>query len=205
MFLDLAEEHQFFAIVARDLQDLDKFTQNMTTRSHPQLPWTLEWAALGPLGNAILAEELPAIITFHWIDRNFQTNTTNQRIFQLLMHLSIHYSLNIITTIHLMMMMWMLMLCQICQSDIFVILNVSSSACDCSTGSARCCSSVGSCISVPILGTSGVIDVDGDGSLIWKIKLRLTWESALKWVMMMMITIRMMNMSSVVGTWASVV
>lgn len=80
MFLNLTEQHQLFAIVARYLQNLDKFTQNMTARPDSQLAWTLKWTALGPLGYAILAEELPAIITFHWIDWNFQTNATNERI-----------------------------------------------------------------------------------------------------------------------------
>lgn len=172
----------------------------MTARPHSQLPWTLKWAALGPLSNAILAEELPAIITFHWIDWNFQTNSTNERIFQLLMHLPIHHSLNIIPTIHLMMMIvcMCLILGQIYQSNIFVILNVCSSACDPLAGSARCSGSVGSRISVPVLGASVVIDVDGYCSLIWKIELRLTWKSAFEWVIVCMLC-------AVVGTWTSVV
>jgi hypothetical protein len=80
MFLNLTEQHQLFAIVARYLQNLDKLTQNMTARPHPQLPRALKRAALRPLGNTILAEELPAIIAFHRINGNFQTNTTNERI-----------------------------------------------------------------------------------------------------------------------------
>jgi hypothetical protein len=80
MFLNLAEQHQFFAIVARYLENLDKFTQNMTAGPHSQLPWTLKRTALRPLSNAILAEELPAIIAFHWVNWYFQTNSTNERI-----------------------------------------------------------------------------------------------------------------------------
>ena len=116
------------------------------------------------------------------------------------MHLSIHHSLNIISTIQLMMCMRMCMLSMamvsmwmiaICHSDLFVFLNVSS-ACNPLTCSARGCCSVGSCISVPVLRASVVIDVHGYCSLIWKIKLRLTW-SVVK------------RLCAVVGTWTSVV
>jgi hypothetical protein len=144
----------------------------MTAWPNSQLTWTLEWTALGPLGNTILAEQFPAIITFHWVDWNFQTNTTNERIFKFLVHLAIHYSLNIVPTIDLMMMMT-LILGQIYLSNLFVFLNISS-ACNLLT-CARCCGSVGSCVSIPVLGASMVINVHGDGSLIWKIKLRLIW------------------------------
>ena len=91
MVLNLAEQYQLFAIVARYLQNLDKLTQDMTAGPHPERPWALKRARLWPLSYTSPAEELPAIVAFHRINRNFQTDSTNQRILQLLMHLPIHH------------------------------------------------------------------------------------------------------------------
>lgn len=90
----------------------------MTTRPYSELSWTLKWAALWPFCDAFLAKQLPTIVTFHWVDRDLQANTTNKRVLKFLMHLPIHDSLNIISSIDLMT----LALSQIYKSNLLSVL-----------------------------------------------------------------------------------
>ena len=120
MFLDLTEENELFAIITGDLQDLNELAQNVRTWPYSQLTWALEWTALGPPCDAGFAEKFPAIVAFHRVDRNFQTDATNERVLQLLMHLPIHDSLNVIAAMRQSMMMIMIavvsmLVCQVGQ------------------------------------------------------------------------------------------
>lgn len=98
VFLNLTEENELFTIVAGNLEDLNKLTQNVRAWPHSELTWALERTALWPLCDAGLTEKFSAIVALHWIDRNFEADSTNQRVFQLLVHLSVHDSLNVIST-----------------------------------------------------------------------------------------------------------
>ena len=63
----------------------------MGTGSDAQNTRTLERAIFGPLFDAASAEEFAAVVTFHGVFENFKANSTNQRVFQLLVHDSIVY------------------------------------------------------------------------------------------------------------------
>lgn len=78
VLLDLGEEHQFFTEMAADLKDLDELLQDVRAGAHSQLPRTLERAALWPLSNASLAEELPAVVALHGVDGDLKADATDQ-------------------------------------------------------------------------------------------------------------------------------
>lgn len=103
MLLDLREKDKLIAVVALDLEDLDELFQNVGARPDSQWPGALEWTLLLPSGDALLTEELPAIVTFHGVNWNFKADATDERILQLLVHFSIFNSLDVVASlIHLL-------------------------------------------------------------------------------------------------------
>ena len=90
--------------MAFDLKYLNELLKYVRAWSNSQWAWTLEGTLLLPPGNAFLAEKLSAIITFHRINWNLKTNTADQRIFKLLMHFTVLYSLDIVASMIQMLM-----------------------------------------------------------------------------------------------------
>lgn len=80
------------------LENLDELFQDVRAWPDSQLTWALEWAALTPFGDATFAEELPAIVALHWVYWDLQTDSANQRIFELLVHLAVEDPLDVITS-----------------------------------------------------------------------------------------------------------
>ena len=75
--------------MASDLQVGNELLEDMATGSHPHGTRTLERAALSPLVDAVLAEELPAVVALKGLVRNLKTNAADQLILELLVHLTI--------------------------------------------------------------------------------------------------------------------
>ena len=86
-------------MVALDLQDLDELLQNMRAGPYPQLAWALERTVLLPLRNAGFAEQLPAVLALHGLDRDLQADSTDHGVFKLLMHLAVHDSLDVVAAL----------------------------------------------------------------------------------------------------------
>ena len=99
VLLDVGKKDQLFAIVARDLEDLDELLKDVRAWTDSELARALEGAVLLPLRDTAFAEELPAIIAFHRVDRNLEANSTNKGVFKLLMHLAIEDPLNVISSL----------------------------------------------------------------------------------------------------------
>ena len=63
--LDLCEEHKLLAVVASHADDLEELLQNVRALPRSQDPRALEWTVLLPPGDALLAEELTAVLALH--------------------------------------------------------------------------------------------------------------------------------------------
>jgi hypothetical protein len=92
------EEHQLFAVMATYLKYLDKLFQDVRAWSYSKLTRALKRTILLPLGDTPFAEQLPAIVALHGLDWYFKANAANQGVLQLLVHLAVQDSLNVIAT-----------------------------------------------------------------------------------------------------------
>ena len=98
VLLNAGEQDEFVTVVACYLQDLNELFEDVGAWSYSQLTRTLERTTFVPLLNAAFAEKFPAVVTVHYITRYLQTNSTNQLIFELVMHLAIEYSLDVVAS-----------------------------------------------------------------------------------------------------------
>lgn len=92
----LRKKHEFVAVVAGNLQNLNKLFEDVGTGPDSKLARALKRTALRPLGDASLAEKFPAIVAFHWVIWNLEANTADERVLQFLMHLAIKNPLDIV-------------------------------------------------------------------------------------------------------------
>lgn len=106
------EEHQLITVVTGDLQNLDELLQDVGARTDPQLARALVGTVLGPLLNTLLAKQLPAVVAFHRVNRNFEADAANQRILKLLVHFSVLQPLDIVASLVVALI---ILICQIHQ------------------------------------------------------------------------------------------
>ena len=90
MLRDLRKEHQLFAVVTADLQNLNELLQDVGAWPDSELTGALKRTILLPFGNARFAEEGSAILTLHPVDGNLQANAADHRVLKLFVHLAVH-------------------------------------------------------------------------------------------------------------------
>ena len=67
MLFYLRKNDQFFTCMTHNFNDLEEFLKNMAAWTNSQNTRALERAILFPARDTLLAEKLPAVVTFHWI------------------------------------------------------------------------------------------------------------------------------------------
>ena len=65
MLLNLREEDELLTTVTHNLDDLEKFLEDVRAWAHSQNTWTLEGTILLPPGDALLAEKFAAVVALH--------------------------------------------------------------------------------------------------------------------------------------------
>ena len=59
------EQHKFTTVLASDFENVDKLLKDMRAGSDSENTWTLVWTVLLPLFDALFAEVVPTVVTFH--------------------------------------------------------------------------------------------------------------------------------------------
>ena len=59
------EQHKFTTVLASDFKNVDELLKDMRAGSDSKNTWTLVWTVLLPLFDALFAEVIPTVITFH--------------------------------------------------------------------------------------------------------------------------------------------
>jgi hypothetical protein len=81
------------------LQDLNEFLKNMRGGSDSKLARTLVRTIFRPFLNAVLAKQFSTIVTFHRVNRDFKTYSTNKGVFQFFVHHAIMYTSDVISSL----------------------------------------------------------------------------------------------------------
>ena len=97
MLTDEREKNLVGTCATIDLQDVNKFLENVGAWPDSQLAWTLEWTIFLPFFDAPSTEKFTTIITLFRLPQNFKTNAANQLVPQLLVHESILYAIEVIS------------------------------------------------------------------------------------------------------------
>jgi len=70
VLVDQGKQHKFIAVLARDLEDVDEFLENVRAGSNSQDSRALEGTVLLPFFDATFAEELSTVVTLHWFSQD---------------------------------------------------------------------------------------------------------------------------------------